>query len=486
MNLTDLREELAARATSTDEHTTDLLAGVHRKIRRTKQRRVATAVGAVAVVAAFAIGLLPGLTSTSAPEPAEDVPSDYLKDGVTLRGVESGDPLDKAWIGKPGEGRLDFTWTPTTDSAKFFTYCRSTSSAFRHVQVRINDVLVEDDECGESGFIGNSGGSAVLRPDDGKWLDIPIGKPAHVTVSLFDTRTRQEGGSSAQLGIGIYRATPKPPDTGGAPWRVVPAAAGDYSKDGITYRAKVGGDTLAAAAVGDPGQSAINLRFTGTGARLMLRAICTANKASFPAAPYQVSVRIGSGQERRTICYAATTDAGSSGGPILDEAPAPGTALNVTAGIVDAKGRPVTVQGVRLGLGVYFQGAQRIIEDGSGSKISLNEVTEASGYTYKLAEVKTADAATVRRFSIDVPTDKPYVLAAGSTSLGGAALIRADVSGPPSSDIGLSTDSGTADASFGLALGAEAPSTARTATLALLEGKPTKGKYVLAVYRPIE
>jgi hypothetical protein len=100
--------------------------------------------------------------------------------------------------------------------------------------------------------------------------------------------------------------------------------------------------------------------------------------------------------------------------------------------------------------------------------------------------VKTADAATVRRFSIDVPTGKPYVLAAGSTSLGGSALIRADVSGPPNSDIGLSTDSGTAEASFGLTMGAEAPSTTRTATLDLLEGKPTKGKYVLAVYLPIE
>ncbi|HEY0620439.1 MAG TPA: hypothetical protein VGD15_22730 [Kribbella sp.] len=486
MKLTDLREELATRAASTDDHATDLLTGAHRKIRRTKQRRAAAALGAVAVIAAFAIGLLPGLTSTSAPEPAEEVPSDYLKDGVTLRGVEGGDPLDKAWIGKPGEGRLDFTWTPTTNSARFFTYCSPTSSLFRHVQVKINDVLVEDDECGSSGFIGSGDGSAVLRPEDARWLDIPIGKPARVSVYLFDPQTRREGGSSAQLGIGIYRATPKPLDTGGAPWRVVPPAAGDYSKDGISYRAKVGGDTLAAAGVGDPGQSAINLKFTGTGARLILRSICTANKAAVDETPYQLSIRIGSSVERRTNCDAGNTDAGGGGGLVLDEAPASGTAVDVAIRIVDAKGRPVTAKGGRLGLGVYFQGAQRIIDDGSGYKVSLDEVTEVSGYTYKLAEVKTADAATARRFSIEVPTDKPYVLAAGSTSLGGSSQIRATVSGPPSSDLVLSTDRSTSEASFGLTMGAEAPGATRTATLELVEGKPTKGKYVLAVYLPQE
>ena len=53
MNLTDLREELTARAAESDEHPSDLLAGVHRKIIRTKRRRVAGVLVGTAAVAAL-------------------------------------------------------------------------------------------------------------------------------------------------------------------------------------------------------------------------------------------------------------------------------------------------------------------------------------------------------------------------------------------------------------------------------------------------
>jgi predicted dinucleotide-utilizing enzyme len=111
MKLTDLRDELTARADSVEDLAPDLLPGVRRKISQTKRRRTAAVsgfVGCVAVIAALVTGVIPGLAKTT-PQPAEDIPTDYVKNGITFHGAEGADRLLKAWVGEPGENTLEFT-----------------------------------------------------------------------------------------------------------------------------------------------------------------------------------------------------------------------------------------------------------------------------------------------------------------------------------------------------------------------------------------
>jgi hypothetical protein len=488
MNLTDLRAELDSRATEADDHLSDLVPGTRRKIRQTKRRRIAGALGGTAVVALLAAGLLvPSLTSTTTPDPADPPPADYIKDGVKFHGiVNETDRLEKAWIGKPGEGPLDFTWTPTTNNVVLRSFCRSTSSTPKSLRVWINTRLVSDFDCMSD---TNTSGEAAqpLTPNAPVWIDAPIGKPARVKVAIVDQVSHREGDSSAQLGLGIYNSPVKSVDEGGIPTRIAPTSPDDYSKDGIRYRAKVGGDKLAAAVVGDTGQDSVHLTFRPTGTPVVLRSFCTANNNGVydsPPTGLWISIRIGNQPERRSTCFAHSTDAGAEGGSAIPM-PASTEPVQATATVVDSNGRPVSAKDARIAFGVYYQGAQRLVTAPDGNQVSLDEVTEANGYTYKLADLKTADAATARRLAISIPTGKPFVFATGSTALGDPKLVSAKVTGLDT-DYYLATDPDTPGSpdDFGLNLTAMPPGQTDTATLEVEKGHPTKGKFILAVYLP--
>jgi hypothetical protein len=490
MNLTDLRTQLEAHATEVDDHNTDLVAGAHRKIRRTKQRRIAGALGGTAVVALLVAGLLiPGLTSTGTPDPAAPPPADYTKDGITFNGLVGQDRLDKAWIGNPGEGPLDFTWTPTTDNVTLRSICRSTSSTAKSLRVWVNDRRITDLDC-ITGTNADGVTSQRLNPTDPLWLEAPIGKPARVKVSIIDQATGREGDSAAQLAVGFYNA-PIPTLSEGlqAPTRIPAAAPGDQSKDGIRFRSKVGGNTLGAASIGDLGQGSVQLKFTPTGAPLLFSTFCTANNGEYENPPYEIVVRIGNSVERHSSCRADTTDAGTGFEGSISW-PASTEPVVATATLVNKQGRPVTVKDARIAFGLYFQGAQRVVTAADGSSVSVDEVIETDGYNYKLADLKTADAATTRKFSINIPTDKPFVFGAGSTSLGTTKVVTGDVTGVTGMYMSMDpTMPGSVD-SFGFGRTAQAagqPSEqAGTATFELQEGRPTKGKFILAVYLPVE
>ena len=463
------------------------MPGAHRKIRQTKQRRIAGALGGTAVVALLAAGLR---SCPASPRPPRPRPS---RRPTTPRTASPSTAIGrrrtgwtKAWVGKPGENTLDFTWTPTTNNLVLRTFCRSTSSTPKSILVWFDGQWVSSSEC-SSGTGSSPEALQPVPPDSPLWADLKVGRPVRVRVVIVDDASRREGDSSAQLALGIYNSPVLSVDQNNIPTRNAPTSPDDVTKDGIRFRAKVGGDTLAAAAVGDKSQNSIELTFTPNGAPLVLRSFCTATNKPHDGAQYEVSVRIGKLPARRMSCFANSTDAGADGlGSTVPLAASP-EPVQVTATIVDLKGNPVTVKDARLALGVYFQGAQRVVTAPDGSKVSLNEVTEANGYTYKLAELKTADAATARKLSIGTPAGKPFVFAAGSTALGGAGRVTGKVTGI---DTGfyLATDpslpGGPDD--FGLSLTAEPPGAAGTATFELEQGHPTKGKYVLAVYLPME
>jgi hypothetical protein len=477
MNLTDLREELTARAAESDEHPSDLLAGVHGKISRTKRSRVAGVLVGTAAVAALAIGVLPGLTDTSTPDPAvtPTAPADYTKDGLTVHGQVGSDLLEKGWIGRPGENRLEFVWTPTRTSISLYTFCRSSELVMTSVRVQVNGHHAAEQSCNDASDSPDPANGMALGADSSIWLNAPVGKPARVTVSLVDEQGRELNGPETQLALGIY-------DTGehqplGAPTQTPSTSADDYVKDGVRYRAKVGGDSLAAAVIGSPGQASVKLKFTATGAKISLRSFCTANDDQYSKPQYQVAVNLSSGLEKMSNCDSQSTDAGGGGGLTISDASKVGQVVEATVTLRDGRGRPVSRPGVRIGLGIYRPGAQRIISGVGDQQVSLDEVREYSGYLYRLTDVRTVDAKTTDHLDIATPEGKPFLVAFGSTDLG-AATVTATLTGLSSGT------SGSGVHGTGVGLVGEAARKAGTARVAVTDGKPTQGKLLLGIYVP--
>ncbi|TDW88721.1 hypothetical protein [Kribbella sp. VKM Ac-2566] len=473
MNLQDLRDELATRAASADQHSGDLLPGVQQKIRRTKQRRTFTALGVVAVLAAVAATLVPTMRPTP---PADNPPEDYTRDGLTVPGTVGNDKLLKAWIGDRGQSSLTFAWTPTTNSITVHADCEA-AVGMSAIRFRINGWYVGDASCdsGPDSWAIDSG--VTLAPDSAFWLGSPVGRPAQVSAELIDLESGKPAGESGRIWFGIYSTSPNPPSSNGAPARYAPVDAGAYQKDGVVYRRTIGGDTLAAAKVADPGRLEVRFSFTSTGAKLSLRPFCTANAGSGGDRnpPYTVEMRIGPRQPFTATCDASSTDAGKGGGfTIASPAPA-GQRVDVVAKVLPTSPNLVGLPpDVRLGLGIYFQGPQRVIDG-----MELPEQTEVAGYRYRLAQVKTAPGPD-RRLVADTPADQPYVVAYGGSMLGTGEFRASLTIGKTETGLGVAPDGG----GMGIGWDAHGAAPSERATLTIAEGKPTKGTLILAIYLP--
>lgn len=471
MNLQDLRDELATHATSVDHQATDLLPGVKDKIRGTRRRRTFTVLGVVAVLAAIAAGLVPTLRSTP-PAPA-DPPQDFTRDGLTVPGMVGGDRLLKAWIGDRNQRNLSFSWTPATDSITIHANC-SGDDGILGVRFKINGWYVGDAGCGAEPEAWSMDFGVLLRPDSPFWLSSPVGKPAQVTAELIDLQTRRPAGTNARIWFGIY-STGANPTANGVPTRTVPADPDAYTKDGVVYRSKIGGDILAGAKVADPGRTEVRFSFTATGARLILHDFCTANSGSDTTLPYSVSMRVGPGAPFVSTCGAYSTDAGT-GSSMTIKSPVPaGQRVDVVAQIVPSHmNGPAVPPDARLGMGIYFEGDQQMVDG-----VSLPEQTEVAGYVYKLADLKTAPGPA-GHVAINTPADKPYVIAYGGSTIGTGQF-----------EAGLSvgkTETGRNVASAdGLGVGWDphGAGPADRATMTISGGKPTKGTLILAIYVPV-
>lgn len=472
MNLQDLRDELTTRAASADQHAGDLLPGVQQKIRRTKQRRAFTALGVVAVLAAVAATLVPTMRPTP---PADNPPADYTRDGLTVPGTVGSDKLLKAWIGDRGQSDLSFAWTPTTDSLSVHANCEADGAMYA-IRFRINGWYLGDASCDTGPDAWAMDHGVKLAPDSAFWLASPVGKPARISAHLIELESGRPAGKDGRMWFGIYSTSPNPPSSNGAPARIAPVDAGAYQKDGVVYRKTVGGDTLAAAQVADPDRLDVRFSFTATGAKLVLHPFCTANAGSDGEnPPYTVEMRVGPGQPFKATCEASSTDAATGSSLTIDSPVPAGQRVDVVAKVLPTSPHLIGMPpDVRLGLGVYFQGPQRVVDG-----VPLPERTEVAGYPYRLAEVRTAPGPD-RRVSVDTPADQPYVVAYGGSALGAGELSAGLKIG--NVETGVSVAPGVEG--LGVGWDPHGPGPADRATLTVTEGKPTKGTLILAIYLP--
>lgn len=466
MKLTDLRSELNTRAESTDE-TPDLLSGVHRKITQTKRRRKAGALGAVggvAVIAAIASGIFPGLTSTT-PQPADDVPKDYVKDGLILHAFNGTDRLEKGFIGDPGQSVLDFSWTPKSRTVRFAALCRTDGSAQRNFAVEVNGRVIGTSDCRGDQDVVDTG--ITVPADSTMWLTTPLDQAAHVIVRLADENYRPVRDPGTQIALGIYRTTDTPVD--GPPTQAPPTSPDDYVKDGIRYRAKVGGDTLLGAKVADRGKSSLEFDFTAPSGPISFHTFCTAFNPSNDS-EYRLSIKLNGAPLGASGCSDGSTDAakGSSYSKEAESLQA-GERVKATVTLEDEKGRPVSMPNDWIGVGIYAKGKQRAVDNQK-----LDEVVEYSGRNYRLVDLKTAPFATTDHLEMVTPADTPFLVShGGSGNPDGANMVHLT---------GLSSNSDNAVGGYGTS--GEAARPAGTAKVSVTGPHQSTGHLFLALYLP--
>ncbi|GAA1664458.1 hypothetical protein GCM10009745_02800 [Kribbella yunnanensis] len=480
MNLQDLRRELDTRAEESAARQPDLLPGIHNKIRRTKQRRTATALASVAAIAALAVAVVPGVLNTSTPDPAENVPQDYIQNGKTVPGMVNGDKLLKAWVGDPSQNKVSFAWIPTTTKISIYASCDSAGYAVpKEVRVWIGDWYAGSAPCRDGSTESETLPLGSFEPTSALWLDAPVGKATTVTAQVVGTDSGKPD-TVDQLQLGIYAAADAPAASDAAPTRVPAVGPDDFQSGGIVYRKHFGGDTLLGATVGQAGQKQVSFSFTSTGAPLVLHEFCSANKgiAGTSLPPYQVATSLNGTLVSEATCGASSTDAvaGTSHGVA---SPPAGQRVDVTSQIVPVAGKqaPPLPADVRLGVGVYSQGKQRSV-DGVG----LAERIELGGYEYRLADIRQA-RGPAGKVAIDTPADQPFVIVYGSSKLGIAGPAEGEMSCRERAT-GISV-AAAQHGDLGRSLVPFAAGPPGQAEMKVTKGKPTKGTVFIGIYLPV-
>ncbi|MFF1816021.1 hypothetical protein ACFVWG_01905 [Kribbella sp. NPDC058245] len=477
MNLQNLRDELTTRADEAADRQPDLLPGVRDKIRRTKQRRTATAVASVAALAALAVAIVPGVINTSTPDPADEIPQDYTKNGQTVPGMVNGDKLLKAWIADPGQSKFSFAWTPTTDKIAVYVNCDDVGfTAPTEVRITVGGFYAGNTGCQDVANESSTTALGVFLPDSALWLTTPLGKATTVSAEVVESVSGKPQKAIEPIRVGIYSTT-EASRVGGA---VAPAPGpDDFQQNGIFYRKKIGGDTLLGAGVAERGSNELRFKFTSDGSQLKLRPFCTANNGPVNGnAPYMIQIKFNGKLATEMTCTARSLDAGTSDTVAGEDRAPVGQEVEVVAQLIptDQKSPPLPTDGY-LALGVYAQGPKRVV-----GGVSLDEQIEVGGITYRLDTVKSAPGPA-KRVEIDTPADRPFVLAYGGTSLGkaGPYTVDAQVGTATAGGMGIAANSGD---DLGLASTPIAAGPTTKASMFLTEGKPTGGTLVIAIYLP--
>lgn len=463
MNLQDLRDELSTRATDADQHQSDLLPGVRRKVRRTKQRRIVAATGAAAAAVAFAIAVVPGVLTNSEPDPAR-TPT-YTQNGFTLPGVSDGQPLVKGWAGKTGENHVEFTWTPTSKDVKFIAYCKQ--DAQQTAWIRVNGFNVTNTLCTADGHPNDNSLPAATA----LWDDAPIGRPAKVTMDLVDLDGKPLKDAKQQLGLGIYvdKSGGYGNDKDGPP------RPDDYASDGLRFRQHVGlQQTRLGAVIGDRGQKQVATSFVPKSRSVVVQVIATQDDyvQSWQALrpEYRVEVRFGDGTVVNSNTVYGDKLQQDLSEPMQLTAP-PGQRVAVNARLVDQNDHEVTMSPkARVGVAVYDAGPQ-ITQNG----VDFNRVMESDGKRYRFVRSVVVPAAA-GKVQLTTPVGTPFLWTYGSVNVGPTVWTRWDgltahQDGPRSGGFHWNTE--------------EAQTGPKTVDFYINAGKPTGGKLAIGLYEPI-
>ncbi|WP_427888521.1 hypothetical protein ACQHIV_34885 [Kribbella sp. GL6] len=461
MNLQDLRDELHARAADSDPQQSDLLPGVHQKIRRTKRRRIVTTAGAAAAAVALAVTVVPGVLSNSTPDPARTPP--YTQNGFTLPGDKDGQPLVKGWTGKAGESHVEFTWTPTAKDVKFVAYCKQDAEAT--VWIRVNGFDVHHNDCTDNGIpISDS-----LPAGTGLWADAPIGKPAKVTLDLVDLDGRPLTDGKQQLGIGIYQDP-----SAGTGTRSAAARPDDYASNGLRFRQQVGRQTRLGAVIGDRGQRQVATSFVPRSRSVVVQVIGTQDdyvmgwQALRPE--YRVQVRFSDGTVVNCDTGYGDDLQQNLSEPLQLTAP-PGSPVAVTARLVDKDGREVPMSPrARIGVAVYDAGPQT-----TQYGIDFNREMESEGVKYRFVRAVVAPGKD-GRVQLTTPVGTPFLWTFGSVGVGPTVWTRWDgltahQDGPRAGGMHWTTE--------------EAQTEPKKVDFYVNAGKPTGGTLYIGLYEPI-
>ena len=217
MNLTDLRDELDLHVSGLEADTSAISAGIARKVRSTKRRRAAGAVGGLCA-AVLAAGLVltnqpgragvpvPAVTTPTVMLGADGMPSrtipdsagDVVKDGLRFRAQVAEDVLAAGVIGDLGQSSLSLTWVPTTRMVSFSLACSTpfTTTSPWHpavVEMRKDGHVVSAAQCSDAAFAaGDLPTREMVLGEPGQgFSDLVVGRSTSLTVTLVDERTRK-------------------------------------------------------------------------------------------------------------------------------------------------------------------------------------------------------------------------------------------------------------------------------------------------------
>ncbi|MEV6410583.1 hypothetical protein [Kribbella sp. NPDC051718] len=475
MNLEDLRTHLTNQADEVDPTTPVPLPTIRHHRTALKRRRttaiLTTAAAAVAVIAA----LLPGAFNTSAPAPAKP-PPDVTRYGVTIPGAVGPDRLDKAEIAKPGTKTLDFTWTPTSTSLTFRSYCQTKTSR-QVVRVTVDNYLVLNEPCDDTG--GRPHHQSAVPSNHLFWLQVTPGKATKVHVFVIG-ESAEDSVSVTALAVGIYQSPqqPKDPAFAGLPVRTPPPDPGDYVKEGFRIPAKIASQDLLSGAIGSLGQQTLTQRFTATGGAVNIRAFCAIEMI---ADLFTLKISVNGRPVSPIRCAETRGDLTQVQPTDHLVATAPGKPVLVTLKVVEtATGKPFeNLPPVHIGVGAYTVSKHRIISGRS----DIPELLEYGGYRYKLATVQTAPAAD-GQVTVDTPAGKPYLMTFGGAELGLAEVWVKILGLDREASVLLGEDPTVLNPNRGGRTVGQPAGRAGKVTQKVVSGRPTQGLLYLGLYLP--
>ena len=217
-----------------------------RGVRRVRALGVLVGVGSVATAAVLVAGNLDQRpdTAPSPPSATEDVqPEPVQPEARRDAGFPTtldGDQLIEARIGKRGQSRLNWTWTPSTLDVMFAEHCSLVGEGSRDdtvdVQyvVEVNGVLLFRSTACSDGPREFLGDSVSMEPDT--WREdyqVRVGEPAEVSVFIADRATRgfrPLERDDVRLGLAVYGSNGETADVGGVQQPVL------TQHEGVDYR----------------------------------------------------------------------------------------------------------------------------------------------------------------------------------------------------------------------------------------------------------